>query len=119
MTVEGNEAVVGTTKIRRAGGEPLIRPGITGLVEQLRRPVGIRDTSLNTNDTMIAAKSLGLKQASLDRINISIDTLDRESMQNRGRQTATLSFSSAPPPGNLGANPGTFVLYIVVLIYCA
>lgn len=69
---------LGITKIRLTGGEPLIRPGITGLVERLHQLSDIRDISLTTNGTMIAAKSIRLKQAGLRRINISLDTLDRE-----------------------------------------
>ena len=78
LRLVGIAAGLGFTKIRLTGGEPLIRPGITGLVERMNRIPGIRDISLTTNGTMIAAKSLGLKQAGLGRINISLDTLDRE-----------------------------------------
>lgn len=78
LRLVGIGAGIGITKIRLTGGEPLIRPGLANLVKQLREIPGIQDISLTTNGTMLAAKSAALKTAGLRRINISLDSLDRE-----------------------------------------
>lgn len=68
---------LGITKIRLTGGEPLVRHGIVDFIENLSRLEGIRDLGLTTNGTLLAERALELKQAGLNRINISLDTLDR------------------------------------------
>ena len=71
------EAVkLGITKVRLTGGEPLIRKDISSLVEQLRAVKGIREITLTTNGVLLEKMAKGLKKAGLDRLNISLDTLD-------------------------------------------
>lgn len=71
---------LGITKVRFTGGEPLIRPGLAGIlarVKQLRLPDGTApETALTTNGIGLAPKVEELRDAGLDRVNISIDSLD-------------------------------------------
>ena len=66
----------GVTKIRLTGGEPLLRPNLVELVGQLRAIPGIRDLALTTNGSLLARYARVLKDAGLDRITVSLDTLD-------------------------------------------
>ena len=69
----------GVQKIRLTGGEPLIRRDIERLIEMLARIDGIRDLTLTTNGSLLTrAKALALKRAGLNRISISLDSLDAE-----------------------------------------
>ncbi len=69
-------AQLGIKKIRLTGGEPLVRRGIIKLVAMIKSIVGIEEVSLTTNGTLLASLAPQLKDAGLDRINISLDTLD-------------------------------------------
>ncbi|MDP3016136.1 MAG: radical SAM protein, partial [Deltaproteobacteria bacterium] len=68
----------GISKIRLTGGEPLIRKGISEFISQLARIEGIRDLSLTTNGILLKDFARSLKESGLNRINISLDTLNRE-----------------------------------------
>ncbi len=68
----------GIRKLRLTGGEPLIKKDITGLVSMLRQIRGLEEISMTTNGVYLASLARKLKQAGLDRINISIDTLKKE-----------------------------------------
>ncbi len=69
---------LGIRKIRFTGGEPLCRKGLCGLIQQVRAESGVDDISLTTNGTMLAKQAGALKQAGLRRINLSLDTLERD-----------------------------------------
>lgn len=69
---------LGVTKLRLTGGEPLIRGGIVALVEQLARLPQKPELCLTTNGTRLLDYAQPLKNAGLDRINISLDTLNPE-----------------------------------------
>lgn len=69
-------AAAGISRVRITGGEPLLRPGLPGLLHSLRGIPGIRDLSLTTNGSRLAALAPELKAAGLDRINVSVDSLD-------------------------------------------
>ncbi|MBB3108303.1 cyclic pyranopterin phosphate synthase [Paenibacillus phyllosphaerae] len=69
-------ASLGISKLRITGGEPLVRPGLAGLIARLSAIEGIRDISLTTNGVLLAAQAQALKDAGLNRVNISLDTLD-------------------------------------------
>ena len=62
-------------QVRLTGGEPLVRPKIETLVAMLRRPA-CADLALTTSGQQLAERARELKQAGLDRINISLDSLD-------------------------------------------
>jgi cyclic pyranopterin phosphate synthase len=68
----------GINKVRLTGGEPLVRKGISDLVKRLRSIPGIRELVMTTNGVLLAAMAEELKEAGLDRLNISLDTIDRE-----------------------------------------
>lgn len=70
-------ARLGVEKIRLTGGEPMLRHDLELLVQKLSGVDGIREICLTTNGTSLAEKCCLLKAAGLDRINVSIDTLDR------------------------------------------
>ncbi len=69
---------LGIKKIRLTGGEPLLRKDIVELVKGMIRIEGLEDLSLTTNGTLLEEYALSLKEAGLKRINISLDTLDKE-----------------------------------------
>ena len=67
----------GVEKIRLTGGEPLLRRDLERLVALLRSIDGVRDLTLTTNGSLLTlAKARALKAAGLDRITISLDSLD-------------------------------------------
>ena len=68
-------ADLGINRVRLTGGEPLLRRDIVQIVTGIRANSKIRDISLTTNAQMLAEYAAGLKQAGLDRVNISLDSL--------------------------------------------
>lgn len=68
----------GISKIRLTGGEPLVRKGIVDFLSRLSEIEEIRDLSLTTNGLLLKDYAMDLKRAGLKRINISLDTLNRE-----------------------------------------
>ncbi|QHW30658.1 GTP 3',8-cyclase MoaA [Paenibacillus rhizovicinus] len=69
-------ADLGITKLRITGGEPLVRPGLPGLIRELAAIPGIRDIAMTTNGVLLAEHAEELRAAGLNRVNISLDTLD-------------------------------------------
>ncbi len=69
-------AANGVRSVRLTGGEPLVRRGIVGLVDEIAHTPGIEDVSLTTNGILLPMYAEGLKKAGLTRVNISLDTLD-------------------------------------------
>ena len=65
----------GITRIRLTGGEPLVRPGIEDLIKGIKAVEGIDEISLTTNGQLLKDMAAGLKEAGLDRVNISLDSL--------------------------------------------
>ncbi|MCX6321161.1 MAG: radical SAM protein [Bacteroidia bacterium] len=68
----------GVTKVRITGGEPLVRKGITTLVRMISEIKGIRDLSMTTNGVLLKQFADELRAAGLQRVNISLDTIDPE-----------------------------------------
>jgi GTP 3',8-cyclase len=66
----------GITKVRITGGEPLVRKGIVTLVSMLSKIEGIEDLSMTTNGVLLKQYAPDLKAAGLQRVNISLDTVD-------------------------------------------
>lgn len=66
----------GAEKIRLTGGEPLLRHGIETLVGMLRTALPEADLTLTTNGSLLKAKAGALKAAGLDRVTVSLDSLD-------------------------------------------
>lgn len=69
---------LGVEKIRLTGGEPLIRNNILWLIQQLAGLSGLRELTLTTNGSRLAKMAQDLKKAGLGRINISLDSLDKQ-----------------------------------------
>ncbi len=66
----------GITRVRLTGGEPLVSHRIIPLIEEIRAIPQIEDISLTTNGALLPRLAPRLKDAGLDRVNISLDTLD-------------------------------------------
>jgi cyclic pyranopterin phosphate synthase len=69
-------AAYGIDKIRITGGEPLIRKNIVYLIQLLSSVRGIKEISLTTNGIFLSDYARPLKDAGLQRVNISLDTMD-------------------------------------------
>ncbi len=65
-------------KVRLTGGEPLIRKGLPDLVEMISEVEGINDLSMTTNGSRLAEFADDLAESGLDRVNISLDSVDPE-----------------------------------------
>ncbi len=68
-------APLGLRRLRLTGGEPTIRPQLASLVRMLRDIPGVEDIALSTNGVKLPAMAEELRDAGLDRINISADSL--------------------------------------------
>ena len=66
----------GVKKIRITGGEPLLRPNLADLIGDLTMLAGIEDIALTTNGVLLPKYAAELKAAGLQRITVSLDTLD-------------------------------------------
>jgi cyclic pyranopterin phosphate synthase len=73
-------ARLGTSRVRLTGGEPLTRRQLPLLAARLAALPGVRDLSLSTNGTRLARHAAALKAAGVTRVNVSLDTLDRDCM---------------------------------------
>jgi cyclic pyranopterin phosphate synthase len=71
-------AGLGIRKIRITGGEPLVRRDLPVLVSELAAIEGIEDLALTTNGVLLAEQARALYDAGLRRLNVHLDTLDRE-----------------------------------------
>ncbi|MTI49818.1 MAG: GTP 3',8-cyclase MoaA [Firmicutes bacterium] len=67
---------LGVDKIRLTGGEPLVRNGILDLVRDIGKIDGIKDFAMTTNGVFLNRYAKELKKRGLNRVNISLDTLD-------------------------------------------
>ncbi len=77
----------GVEKIRVTGGEPLLRHQLPGLIERLAGLAGLRDLTLTTNGVLLAKHAGALAMAGLQRVTVSLDSLDDETfgkMNGRG-----------------------------------
>lgn len=73
------EAVnLGVTKVRITGGEPLARKGVVDFIKKLREIKKLEDISLTTNGFFLSEYAEKLKDAGLNRVNISLDSLQEE-----------------------------------------
>jgi len=79
---------MGVAKVRLTGGEPLVRKGIVSLVAQLAAIDGIKDLAMTTNGLLLAEYADELRRAGLMRINVSLDTVDRDRFREIARRDA-------------------------------
>ncbi|GAB4110035.1 MAG: GTP 3',8-cyclase MoaA [Roseiflexaceae bacterium] len=79
-------AAAGFRKIRLTGGEPTLRPDLVEIVREIKSTPGIEHVAMTTNALRLGQLARPLREAGLDRVNISIDTLDadRFRMMTRG-----------------------------------
>jgi len=86
-------AELGVSKVRITGGEPLTRRDVLGFVERLPAIAGLNDIGISTNGTLLARDATAgrpmagaLREAGINSVNISLDTLDRDAYaQTTGR----------------------------------
>ncbi len=76
---------MGVSKVRLTGGEPLVRHGLPDLVGMIRAIPGIDGISLTTNGVLLPRFAMALKAAGLDRVNISLDSLDPDRYRELSR----------------------------------
>jgi cyclic pyranopterin phosphate synthase len=69
---------LGVTEVRFTGGEPLLRRGLLKIVDSAARLPNRPQMSITTNGIGLARLARPLKDAGLDRVNVSLDTLDRD-----------------------------------------
>ena len=67
---------LGIKKVRLTGGEPLVRRGIIDIIKLIREVKEVEEICLTTNAVNLKSMAKDLKEAGLDRLNISLDTLD-------------------------------------------
>jgi len=78
---------LGVTKIRITGGEPLLRSNLPDLIQMMSNIDGLEDLSLTTNGYLLPQMARSLKEAGLNRVTISLDSLDDDvfgEMNGRG-----------------------------------
>lgn len=75
VTAARAAAAVGIRKIRITGGEPLVRRGVVSLCHELSSIEGIEELCMTTNGTLLPKYAYQLKEAGVNRLNISLDTL--------------------------------------------
>ena len=71
---------IGVRKIRLSGGEPLLKNDIVEIVEKIAS-LDFKDISMTTNGILLENYAQELKDAGLDRVNVSLDTLNRETFE--------------------------------------
>ncbi|WFA08181.1 GTP 3',8-cyclase MoaA [Tissierella sp. Yu-01] len=69
---------LGINKIRLTGGEPLVRLGVVDFISKISKLNGIKEITMTTNGTLLKDYAQELRDAGLNRINISLDTLDKD-----------------------------------------
>lgn len=69
---------LGITHIRITGGEPLVRKGCVNLIRGIREIPGVETITMTTNGVLLGNYAKQLKEAGVDGVNISLDTLDSE-----------------------------------------
>lgn len=67
---------LGITHFRLTGGEPLLHPQLDEMVSQIKKLPGVSSVSLTTNAVLLAHHTKRLKEAGIDSINVSLDTID-------------------------------------------
>ena len=71
---------IGVKKIRLSGGEPLLKEDIVEIIEKIAR-LDFKDISMTTNGILLEKYAQDLKDAGLNRVNVSLDTLNRETFE--------------------------------------
>lgn len=77
---------IGINNFKLTGGEPLVRLGLAEFVKSLKGLEGCKEVTLTTNGVLLKDQAPALIEAGIDRINISLDTMDREKYFNITRR---------------------------------
>ena len=97
---------LGVSKLRLTGGEPLLRRDIVAIVAKLSSIPGLDDFALTTNGTLLADRAKDLKAAGLQRVTVSVDSLDekvfKEMSGGRGNIQSVLNGIAAAQSAGLG-----------------
>jgi len=80
----------GVGKIRLTGGEPLTRRGVSELAARVAALPGVTDLAMSTNGTRLARHAADLRKAGVRRLNVSLDSLDRETFKEITRRDRLL-----------------------------
>lgn len=80
--------LLGIRKVRLTGGEPLVRLGVTDLIKRIKETTSIDDISITTNGILLKKMGKDLQQAGLNRVNISLDSLEQETFHKITRHDA-------------------------------
>ncbi|MEW5806209.1 MAG: GTP 3',8-cyclase MoaA [Acidobacteriota bacterium] len=83
---------LGVRKVRLTGGEPLLRKNIDALVRALKSVSGIESVNLTTNGHLLLEQAGALREAGIDGVNVSLDSLDNEKY---GRLTGGFSLEDS------------------------
>ena len=78
---------LGVSKVRLTGGEPLLRHELPSLVRSLRAVSGVHDLAMTTNGVLLAPVAQELREAGLDRVTVSLDTLRPDRLVAFARST--------------------------------
>ena len=76
----------GVRKIRLTGGEPLVRRGVVQLCRRLRAIPGVEELDMTTNASLLPRYARELREAGVDRLNISLDTLEEDTFARLTRR---------------------------------
>ena len=79
LRIVGAAAELGIRKVRITGGEPLVRKGVLGFLHQVAATPGIEELALTTNGLMLAENARALKEAGVQQLNVSLDSLQPDS----------------------------------------
>ena len=97
---------LGAVKLRLTGGEPLVRPRLVELVRMLAEFEAVEDFAMTTNAWHLAEHAVGLREAGLRRVTVSLDTLDEDIFRRmsggRGSVARVLEGIAAADAAGLG-----------------
>jgi len=79
--IVGALARLGIRRVRLTGGEPLVRKDILDIARRVKALPGVEDLALSTNGTELERLAPALKEAGVDRVNVSLDSLDPETFR--------------------------------------
>ena len=108
LTVDEIERLVrlfselGVSKIRLTGGEPLVRKDLPELARRIGSLPKIEDLSLSTNASQLEKQAKSLKESGVKRINVSLDSLDRDGFREDGSLHASRGGGYCEETGYVG-----------------
>ena len=107
FNIVGAAAELGITKVRITGGEPLVRGGLSHLIQMINGLGTINDIALTTNGILLGKYAAELKAAGLKRINVSLDSLQPGKFTSITRGTASLNevLDGLETAKSVGLNP--------------